>query len=309
MNKDLLNKYISGDVNDEEKIEVMEWIDSAPENLKEYLSLRKLHGILIWQSPRRKAIKTGSSLRKISIEALKIAAVFVVVLLGIHYYSSVSNKLSEPAMNTVFVPAGQHVELELSDGTKVWLNAKSKLTFPKQFNSTTRNVTLDGEGYFYVAKDKDHPFIVETQMYNIEVLGTEFNVTAYADYNKFETSLIEGSIQVLIPGLDDGLIIIPNERVYLENNQLMKGPILNYDQFLWTQGLISFYNESFTDILKKLELYYDVKIEMKNKSVKDYYYTGKFRTNEGLEHILKVFQLNYDFKYKIDKTLNTVIIE
>lgn len=313
MNKDILNKYISGDATEEEKIEIMEWLDSAPENMEEYLALRKLYDIMIWQTPapekKTQFVRLNPVLRKITIEGLKIAATFIIAFLGIHYYTHFGNKLSEPDMNTVIVPAGQHAELMLSDGTKVWLNAKSKFTFPKQFNTKTREVRLDGEGYFCVAKDKEHPFIVETQMYDIKVLGTEFNVTAYKEYNMFEASLLEGSVQLQVPGSGDGLIMKPNERVYLENNQLIKGPIINYNQFSWKQGIINFYNESFPEILKKLELYYDIKIQVKNKAVTNFYYTGKFRTNEGLEHILKVFQLNNDFRYKIDNTQNIVTIE
>ena len=99
-------------------------------------------------------------------------------------------------MQTVIVPAGQRAELLLADGTKVWLNSRSKLKFPDRFQKDARKVELDGEGYFEVTHQEEAPFTVHTSKYDVKVLGTEFNVKAYKDKEQFETSLLKGSVEV-----------------------------------------------------------------------------------------------------------------
>ena len=102
-------------------------------------------------------------------------------------------------MYTVSVPAGQRTHLTLPDGTTVWLNARTTLSYPTSFNSNERTVFLQGEAYFEVSKNRHKPFIVQTQQYNIEVLGTKFDVEAYPDSKNFETTLMQGSVKVSSP--------------------------------------------------------------------------------------------------------------
>jgi ferric-dicitrate binding protein FerR (iron transport regulator) len=318
MDDQLLMRYISGDVTDDEKIRITEWLDADPEHMRKFLILRKLYDITVWQEqpsvanpgkgPARE--KAGAVVRKLTVEFLKVAAIFILVFLGIRYFSPVIPKPEETvAMHTIHVPAGQHTELVLTDGTKVWLNTGTTFTFPEHFSSQTREVKLDGEGYFEVAKNEASPFSIQAGKYHIKVLGTEFNVAAYSGDGTFETSLLEGSIELTKTGSADKMIIHPNERVFLENDQLVRGPIVNYNQFLWKEGLISFNDESFPEMIRKLELYFDVKITVKNDHILNYRCTGKFRTKDGIRHILKVLQLNNDFRYEIDDTQNTITIE
>ena len=212
-------------------------------------------------------------------------------------------------MQTIHVPAGQRTELILTDGTKVWLNSKSTFSFPNIFSEKNRNVSLDGEGYFDVTNNKKQPFIVSTLKYDIKVWGTQFNVIAYSASNIFETSLLKGSIELLNPGTDKGVLILPNERIFLNADHLVRAPISNYNHFLWKDGIISFDNESFPEMITKLELYFDLQIINKNKTILRNRYTGKFRTKDGVEHILKVLQLSNRFRYKIDDKFNIITIE
>ena len=316
MNQELLIRYIVGDATLEEKAEMAEWLDSDPSHLREFLAFRKLYDITLWHEKKKEAqitnptkSKTEFHIRKLITEALKIAAVFVVALLGIRYFQPSLPKNEPVAMQTIFVPAGQRAELTLTDSTKVWLNAKTTFTFPNHFSADSRNVTLNGEGYFDVKSNKKRPFIVKTEKYNIKVWGTKFNVMAYSGINIFETSLLEGSVELLKPGIDKGAIILPNERIFLNNNQLVKAPISNFNHFLWKEGLISFDNETFPEMVSKLELYFDLKINTKNNKILNNRYTGKFRTKDGVEHILKVLQLSNKFRFTIDDKLNIITIE
>lgn len=309
MNQDLLYKYIAGDATPEEKESITRWLDADARNMKQFLALRKLHDITLWQ--RLPTIQTSSkriTLRFALIKTLKVAAVFAIAFLVAYTYQGNFNKKIESSLQTIFVPAGQRAQLTLSDGTKVWLNAKTTLTFPTQFEANSRNVKLDGEGYFDVAHQQEQPFIVETERYNITVLGTEFNVTAYAKSDIFETALLRGSVKV---GALSGKTIQlePHTRTYLENGVLQKGAITHSDYFLWKEGVLCFENETVEELMKKLQLYYDVTIEIKNTSLFEKCYSGKFRTKDGIEHVLKVLQLNNKFTYTKDSTLNRITIE
>ena len=316
MNQESLIRYIVGDATEEEKSSMAEWLDANPENMREFLAFRKLHDITLWQ-PDDTTIqitnpsesKKGFKVIKLVVEVLKIAAIFVVALLGVRYLLPSFNANEPVAMQTIYVPAGQRAQLTLTDGTKVWLNAKTTFTFPNHFSASSRNVTLDGEGYFDVTSNKKQPFIVKTQKYDVKVWGTQFNVMAYSGNAIFETSLLEGSVELLNPGTERGVLIRPNERIFLENNRLVRAPISHYNHFLWKDGLISFDNESFPEMVSKLELYFDMKIVVKNNAILNYTCTGKFRTKDGVEHILKVLQLNNKFRFKMDDKLNIITIE
>lgn len=316
MDQESLIRYIVGDATTEEKCTMAEWLDADPKNMREFLAFRKLYDITLWHQDNTTEQITKPSksitlfpIRKLIAEALKVAAIFVVVLLGVRHFLPTST-LHEPiAMQTIHVPAGQRAELTLSDGTKVWLNAKTTFIFPNYFSAKSRNVTLNGEGYFDVTSNKKQPFIVKTEKYDIKVCGTQFNVIAYSGNNLFETSLLEGSVELLNPGTEKGVLIQPNERIYLENDRLVQAPISNFNHFLWKEGLISFDDESFPEMASKLELYFDLKINIKNNKILKNRYTGKFRTKDGVEHILKVLQLSNQFRYKIDDKFNIITIE
>ena len=115
--------------------------------------------------------------------------------------------------------------------------------------------------------------------------------------------------ELLNPGGEKGEMINPNERIFLDNNHLKRGIINNLNHFLWRDGMISFDNESFPEMVRKLELYFDLKIMVKNKSLLSYTCTGKFRTKDGVDHILKVLQLSNQFRFKIDDKLNIITID
>jgi len=316
MNQESLIRYITGDATPEEKASMAEWLDADPENMREFLAFRKLFDITLWQSVNAasqlttttKSINTFN-VRSLFIEALKVAALFAVAFLGARYLLPPSATVEPVVMQTIHVPAGQRAELTLTDGTKVWLNAKTTFNFPNHFTATSRNVTLDGEGYFDVTNNKKQPFIVETQKYDIKVWGTRFDVMAYSGSTIFETSLLEGSVELLKTETDKGVMIRPNERIFLENGRLVRAPIINFNHFLWKDGLISFDHESFPEMARKLELYFDLKIVINNNRILKNRYTGKFRTKDGVEHILKVLQLSNKFSYKIDDKLNIITIE
>lgn len=315
MNTELLQKYIVGDATEAEKQWITEWIQEAPENMREYMALRKLHDIALWRTEpegkvEEKVLRKRFSIRTLWIEVAKIAAVVAVVLMGAYYWLDKQPSVEIESLQSIYVPAGQRAEIMLSDGTKVWLNSRSTLTFPGNFSGDLRSVKLNGEGYFAVTKNAEKPFIVETNKCDIRVLGTEFNVMAYAEDSLWETALLEGSVEILVPGTATaGMKLEPNTVATLKGNKFVKGLIKETDYFLWREGLLCFNNISVKDMIEKLKLYYGVDIVVNNTRILENRYTGKFRTKDGVEHVLKVLKLNNRFTYTKNDETNVITID
>lgn len=308
MDDKLLQLYFEGRATDEQSRSITEWLDADEANMKYYQHLCRLYEINLWDeqpvtvSVSRSKVKS----RRFVLEFLKIAAVFALGFL-------LNNRMNIPDkdifMQTVLVPAGQNAQVTLADGSKVWLNAGSTLHFPTRFPGKERLVNLEGEGFFEVQANKEKPFIVSTTSYTIKALGTTFNVNAYKKSKDFETSLLTGKVEVADHAGKQTILLSPNNRVVLEGNKLKTLPIQDSEYFLWREGIICF-NEPLSEVLKKLELYFDVKIEVNNKRVlqNEQHCIGKFRSRDGLEHILEVLQLTSHFSYKKDDEKNLVTI-
>jgi ferric-dicitrate binding protein FerR (iron transport regulator) len=306
----VLRRFIEGNADADETERILSWLEESPENQREYVELRKLNDTYTWNiesvasdSRKRRPV------RRIFVEALKIAAVFVLGILGARYFIDNREPEEKILLQTVRAPAGQRAELVLSDGTEVWLNSGSTLVYPEKFSMAAREVKLDGEAYFRVQKNKDRRFTVKTLQYDLHVLGTEFNVKAYGRSGTFVASLLKGSIEVSSPSGDKSLLLMPCEQVAINGGVFVKEQIADYNYFKWREGLICFEKETIASLFAKLELYYDIKIEVRNKSLSGYTYTGKFRIRDGVEHVLKVLQLKHDFRYIKNEELNTIEIK
>lgn len=306
---ELLMKYIKGETTPEEREKVVRWLDEDPEHIHQYRSLRKLYDISLW-SPIEENLqeeKQTRTLKPVWIEFLKVAAVILITFLGTKAFFDW--KEDPVKMQTVIVPAGQRAELLLADGTKVWLNSRSKLKFPDRFQKDARNVELDGEGYFEVTHKEEAPFTVHTSRYDVKVLGTEFNVKAYNSKNQFEASLLKGSVEVSNMNKSQVVRLRPDEQVISDGSQLIRSVILDKNYFRWKEGLLCLDDESIGGLIDKLELYYDVKIIVQQASLMKYHYSGKFRISDGVEHVLKVLQLKHKFTYTKDEEQNLIIIK
>jgi ferric-dicitrate binding protein FerR (iron transport regulator) len=312
MNNETLQRYIDGISSQQEKDIVVRWLDANEENRRDFLILRRINDAVLW-SDTEKIDQTFAGKEKglkPVYELLKIAAVFLILLGGYHLLFSRKPQPQElPVVTqTIYVPEGQRAEIKLVDGTTVWLNAKTTLSFPNHFSGTERRVELNGEAYFNVARDESMKFVVQTEHYQVNVLGTEFNVKAYQQNHQFETALMKGSVEISSGQTGEKIRLTPDHRVYTQNGRLVRAALSNHDSFLWKEGIIAFEKESMKDIFDKLQLYYDVRIEVKNNVIPADPYTGKFRTKDGVEHVLNVLQLRHKFKYTKDNDSNTIVI-
>lgn len=211
---------------------------------------------------------------------------------------------------SIEAPVGQHVSIALGDGTTVELNSKSRITYPALFTGKERRVYLEGEAMFDVAHDASQPFIVETYACDVEVCGTRFNVIADKDAQEFSTALFEGSVAVTNKVNNEKVRMEPNTIVHLKNGHLRLSNLENQDNYLWTDGIISFSGDDFGQIIDKLRKYFDVEIEVQREELPAIKYKRlKVRTSEGIDHILRILQHSSDFTYEYNDLENKIIIK
>lgn len=310
MEQTTLHKYFRGEASIEEEKAIMEWAGSSQENERAYLNERMLFDVSLFAEEKKREKKGSGHSRLISILKwpTRIAATLILLVSSFYLIKEYEYTINA-GQQTVTVPAGQRAMITLADGTNVWLNAQSTLTYSPDFGRDNRNVELDGEAYFEVVKNKNIPFNVLTQQNRVEVIGTTFNVAAYKNTNIFEASLVEGLIDIYSKESKKPITrLSKNQQFRIEGRVKTKSNMKSTDALLWREGLYCFDDTPFQDILKKLEIHYGLKIAIKNAEVLNYHCTGKFKEQDGLEHILRVIQKDNPFNYRFDEGKNTVTI-
>jgi len=212
--------------------------------------------------------------------------------------------------NTLKIPYGKKFEVQLSDGTIVHLNSGTSLKYPVQFlRNKSREVYLTGEAYFEVSKDKAHPFTVNTQEVNVEVLGTKFNLDSYSDNVQTDVVLVEGKVSLYKNQKtnQNQTYLKPGYKGSNEKGQTQfKTEQVNTDYYTaWVKGGLVFKNASFDAIIKKLERQYNVTFINKNKTLGKEIFNARF-DNEPIEVVLKYFSDSYAIDYNIDKDKITI---
>lgn len=304
MNKELLLKYISGKASRQEKDEVVTWIDADAANLKEFISLRKSYDAFLWQDTESLSRQTKKtfSLRPVARRVWQIAAIFVVAF-GLSYIMIQTFQKENVEMQTVYVPAGQRTQVTLADGTIVWVNGKSTLTFPNRFSSHTRKVELDGEAYFDVRKDPEKQFIVSTNHQSaIKVLGTKFNVKAYKGADEVITTLVEGRINFEFNNVARQLqyiTLVPGQQlVYNSQNGRTELHTTSGERELsWKDGKVIFRQTSLREALDILADRYNAEFTVRENVPYDDSFSGTF-TNRNLEQILNFISVSSKVRWR-----------
>ncbi|SFW33474.1 FecR family protein [Chitinophaga sancti] len=210
-----------------------------------------------------------------------------------------SNAKMGEGFNTLTVPPKMDYKLALSDGTEVWLNATSKLRFPFAFNGDKREVYLEGEAYFNVAKKDGQPFIVHTAHSDITVLGTSFNVNAYGK-EITTTSLVTG--KVLTKFGDREVILKPGQEVAFNTENKYSVNTFDTDEVLaWMRGLYVFHNTSLDHIAAVIERWYGVKVVFDDPTIAGKKFTGGLEKQQRLDYFLETLQIIGDLDYYYDK--------
>ncbi|WP_433831978.1 FecR family protein [Flavobacterium anhuiense] len=219
------------------------------------------------------------------------------------YDAKALNGAASVGENTLIVPVGGIYAVNLSDGTKVWLNSKSTLKYPVEFNGKMRNVTLEGEAYFEVSKNPHSPFTVKTKSGNVTVLGTHFNVSAYSEDQNFETTLAEGKVKVTEE--NQSVLLKPGQQARSKNAGLKVVEVDPSVYTAWKDGKFYFENENLKNILIKMARWYNFNVKFEQKSLEQIKFTGIVLKDEPIDHFLDIISKTSNVKYKITKVNQT----
>lgn len=335
----LLIRYLSGDCSSEESQRVEGWIVSGKTNADRFFELeriwnlkeelhfsdkkeieteynRLMNRIEAMAKPQKKQkIERSFRLSFLSRWAAYAAAVVLLGFLSYNFFFLDGHK--EVALNILEVPRGQQASLTLSDGTKVWINSGSKLTYPSDFSPTFRKVRLEGEAYFEVSHNEQYPFIVESPLIDVKVLGTTFNVRAY---DEEETSVIlsQGKVEVsraVTPSKDENsseeaasekIILKPRQQIHYSTK---KGFALTDNVDVsnlknWVTGQFFFRDQPLSEIAKELERRFDVRILIQDTVLAGEVFTCHTRSGASLDQILEILKETRRMNYvKKEKTI------
>ena len=206
------------------------------------------------------------------------------------------------------IPKGGEYQVELSDGTMVWLNSDTELKIPTVFAGDERRVYLSGEAYFAVTKDERKPFIVETDLGNVKVYGTEFNVKRYRDDGQLKATLVEGVIGFSSDRIAE-LKLKPGYRLSLaegsETPEIREVKV--YNEIAWRDKRFSFENETLEEIARELERWYNVKIVFTDPALKELVFSGTLSRYGKIETMLRLFEEGVEVKFTIESDTIKVI--
>lgn len=224
---------------------------------------------------------------------------------------SVSNSTAPAAQpgnelmyNTIETPVGGSYQINLPDGTKVWLNAASSLSFPTKFSNGSRIVKLTGEAYFEVAKNKHMPFSVKFNKQVVEVLGTQFNINSYTDEGADKTTLFEGSVR-LSQGSKQVVLKPGQQAVYEKDEMKVKDTDLE-EALAWKNGYFMFKNEDIKSIMRKIARWYDVEVSYSG-NIPDIGFGGTISRSTDISEVLNALQLTNSIHFKIEGRRITVM--
>lgn len=348
---DIIIKFLSGECEADEEKELINWRDSSDENAAYFqkikyiwVSAAQLRSDPVFEADTaleqfRNTIPAEEKVFHFNFrKLLKYAAVFLLIF-STGYAASIifRNKTNIPQVSQSFyeIPIGSKGSLILPDGTKVWLNAGSKLNYATNYNTKERIVKLEGEGYFDVVTNPDKPFIVEAKGLKIKAYGTSFNVKAYTDEKEVITTLVKGRVLIEGENKQHKLFTIemkPKQTVtYFTEEQMaqsvnssdiskgeteetpkathspdseipvVKENVENIERFTsWKDNRWIIENEELTSLLKQLERRYDVNITVKGEDLNKFHFSGTIE-NESIEQVLSFLRLTLPIKYKIDK--------
>jgi len=311
MELELLHRFFSGRASCDEEHKVEEWVHESEANRAEYLDARRLFdALLLSEDPQKGEWHVAKAeihnMRSFFIKVAKIASVVLFLIVCLWF---VRFTVYDRTMQTIEVPIGHRANITLPDGTNVWLNGNSTISYPNTFGLRTRTVTINGEAFFDVMPSRK-PFIAESSKGSIEVLSTQFNVFDHNASDEYEVALIEGSIKVSIVGDPTGSVIMsPGYLVSLEDGKLNRPVrITDYDAFRWKDGLICFKDASFSSIMRRFEKSYGIRIVIDDFESEDILYTGKFRQEDGVNYALRVLQGSIGFEFERDNENHIITI-
>lgn len=206
--------------------------------------------------------------------------------------------------NTIETPVGGSYQINLPDGTKVWLNAASSLSFPAKFRNGSRSVKLAGEAYFEVMKNKNSPFLVNFNNHVVEVLGTQFNINSYANEGAIRTTLFEGSVR--LTQRNNQILLRPGQQAVYERNEIKVVKADLEETIAWRNGYFIFNNENIKSIMRKIARWYDVDVSYSGK-IPEIEFGGNISRSTDISEVLNALELTNSIHFKIEGRRITVM--
>ena len=311
MDRNVLHRFFAGTASFEEEEAVCDWVDASDKNREELIRERKYFDVLLLHKTKNSSmVQSGHrfSLPFVIRESLKIAAAISVLLVSALYISNNVGK-SAPVleMNKIVVPPGQRANLTLSDGTNVWLNACSEMTYPASFSEDIRRVSLKGEAYFEVERDTSRPFRVDVHGDAIiEVLGTEFNVNAYPENAEIFATLVLGKVRVADLQTDSTVVLLPNQQAALSGAGINVKEVNPEDFIIWINGRFYFEKMPLEEILIQLGRWYDLQVFWANEELKSYEFTGAIWRDNTIRQTLDMIEKTTDVCFTVSGRTVTV---
>lgn len=312
-NNNILEKYIHGSINEEEYKELQQKIQddsdrSIPNMLDDCwqkdMNIHVMPPSAKERTRRRIDEEIKKDLRRMWLKRVSTvtASLLIPILIfsTVYLYREMDHYKQIP--NIVSVNRGQRAGITLPDGTIVHLNSESKLTYTPEFNGKLREVSLEGEAFFEVTPNKEKPFIVKTSVFDVEVLGTSFNVSVYNDENIVETALIEGKVKLTMNGYPSKPVYLtPSQKfVYSRNEQKGNISIMEEDSELaWKQGILAFNAVPLTEVFKRMERWYGVTIHYDKENLVNDKFTGQFKLI-SIQEMMNILRIHYNLKFKIE---------
>lgn len=295
--------YLTGNLPKPEEEALLNWVKHSPEHLAEFQSFIRLHEHDLetpeetkraWERLNsRMGRQKGKQLLMIRLVPwTKVAAILIFALMAgfwsVRYWS---NK-PQAALTELYVSFGERKLINLPDGTKIWLNSGTRFRYPESFSGDLRTVEINGEGFFEVKKDPQHPFVVKTPEFEVKVLGTSFNLSSYKDDNKNSLALLSGSVEITSDANRQKIRLVPGEMATL--NKVEKAFVVTPTDTLkiasWLNNTLEFSNICLSDICKSLERQFNVKIEIQTEKLKQLKFSGRIKSDEGLNKILEMLK-------------------
>lgn len=317
MNEELLIRFLTRCCTPEELSIVDDWITADPANakwlfdiehvwsLKDELRFSEKKEI---ESAYNRFISIHKGERSTHVKSQRpltpswfryVVGIFFIAFLGVSLYLLMDKDTVE--MNIIEIPNGQRASVTLSDGTKVWLNSQSRLTYPAKFIAEKRFVKLEGEGYFEVAHNAKSPFCVESNLIHVQVLGTKFNIKTYSGAPS-EVTLAEGKVEVSDNNNQYQITLRPNEQIsYSTKNGMRLTKNVDASKVRsWIAGEIAYTNQTLEEIANDLERKFDVHISITDRALACEIFTCHFKKATTVKDVLKLLketrQLDYSIK-------------
>lgn len=307
--ENLISRYLSGECTPEEQKELLAWIEESPSNSNEFFSIKDT-----WDSLSKSRENSAEQLvlfyknqysrakasRMIWIRSLSaVAAVLLVGLLLTVLIPSQPEVKQTGNLQVYSVPLGSRSKVLLADGSVVNLNSGSELQFSSSFSSNNRVVNLTGEAFFNVKTDKEHPFVVKTKDFDVKVTGTKFNVCSYNDNSYATTTLAEGIITLEKNRNSEIVRVSPGIKFQLDrkNNEHTLAEADIESEIAWKDDQFIFKNIPFPELAKRLERWYDVKLNYSDQRLQNCNFTGKFKNQETIWQVLDALKLTSPIDY------------